>query len=276
MVQGILRAIQAQAPPEQVISARLLPHEEGAERGDAESSMKRKQPQPSDPIDLAARALRHRDRSRSQIDERLARAGVGGRSTGRCARCARAHRLRRRRAVRRAARRVAGRPRVRRRGDPGVARATAFRRSWSGLAVGALPPKPSGPRRSSRPSARRRGRLPGSRGRVRRGVGRGAAGEFAADGPRRRVPSPDYESLNPETVRFCLQSSASPIESTVPVSHDFSHLEPASTADASEREPELKSRGATRVAPGIPICECGALRADEPEEPPMLVVVAAS
>src|SRR5262249_23761846 len=30
VVQGILRAIQAQAPPEQVISARLLPHEEGA------------------------------------------------------------------------------------------------------------------------------------------------------------------------------------------------------------------------------------------------------
>jgi SOS response regulatory protein OraA/RecX len=38
--------------------------------------MQRKQPQPSDPIDLAARALRHRDRSRSQIDDRLARAGV--------------------------------------------------------------------------------------------------------------------------------------------------------------------------------------------------------
>jgi regulatory protein len=38
--------------------------------------MKRQQPQASDPIDLAARALRHRDRSRSQIDERLARAGV--------------------------------------------------------------------------------------------------------------------------------------------------------------------------------------------------------
>lgn len=38
--------------------------------------MKRKQPQASDPIDVAARALRHRDRSRRQIDERLARAGV--------------------------------------------------------------------------------------------------------------------------------------------------------------------------------------------------------
>ncbi len=38
--------------------------------------MKRKQPQPSDPVDLAAKALQHRDRSRSQIDERLARAGV--------------------------------------------------------------------------------------------------------------------------------------------------------------------------------------------------------
>jgi recombination protein RecA len=29
VVQGILRAIQAQAPPEQVISARLLPQEDG-------------------------------------------------------------------------------------------------------------------------------------------------------------------------------------------------------------------------------------------------------
>jgi len=38
--------------------------------------MTRKQPQRSDPIDLAAKALRHRDRSRSQIDERLARSGV--------------------------------------------------------------------------------------------------------------------------------------------------------------------------------------------------------
>ena len=38
--------------------------------------MKRKQPQTSDPVDLAAQALRHRDRSRTQIDERLARAGV--------------------------------------------------------------------------------------------------------------------------------------------------------------------------------------------------------
>ena len=38
--------------------------------------MKRKQPHASDPIDLAARALRHRDRSRTQIEERLARAGV--------------------------------------------------------------------------------------------------------------------------------------------------------------------------------------------------------
>ena len=38
--------------------------------------MKRKQPQPSDPLDVAAKALRHRDRSRRQIDERLARAGV--------------------------------------------------------------------------------------------------------------------------------------------------------------------------------------------------------
>src|SRR5256885_2269855 len=40
--------------------------------------MSRKQPPASDPIDLAAQALRHRDRARRQIDERLARAGVGG------------------------------------------------------------------------------------------------------------------------------------------------------------------------------------------------------
>jgi regulatory protein len=30
-----------------------------------------------DPIDVAAAALRHRDRSRSEVDERLAKAGVG-------------------------------------------------------------------------------------------------------------------------------------------------------------------------------------------------------
>jgi regulatory protein len=30
-----------------------------------------------DPIEIAARALQHRDRSRQQLDERLARAGVG-------------------------------------------------------------------------------------------------------------------------------------------------------------------------------------------------------
>ena len=38
--------------------------------------MKRKRPQASDPIELAARALRHRDRSRRQVDERLERAGI--------------------------------------------------------------------------------------------------------------------------------------------------------------------------------------------------------
>jgi regulatory protein len=38
--------------------------------------MKRKRPQSSDPLELAARALRHRDRSRRQVEERLERAGV--------------------------------------------------------------------------------------------------------------------------------------------------------------------------------------------------------
>src|SRR5581483_2943648 len=31
---------------------------------------------PQDPLDLAARALRHRDRSRSDLEQRLAKAGV--------------------------------------------------------------------------------------------------------------------------------------------------------------------------------------------------------
>ena len=33
-------------------------------------------PEPPDPVALAARALRHRDRSRRQLDERLERAGI--------------------------------------------------------------------------------------------------------------------------------------------------------------------------------------------------------
>jgi regulatory protein len=38
--------------------------------------MKRKRPQASDPIEVAARALRRRDRSRRDVDSRLAQAGV--------------------------------------------------------------------------------------------------------------------------------------------------------------------------------------------------------
>jgi regulatory protein len=38
--------------------------------------MKRKRPQASDPVEVAVRALRHRDRSRQQVEERLERAGV--------------------------------------------------------------------------------------------------------------------------------------------------------------------------------------------------------
>jgi regulatory protein len=38
--------------------------------------MKRKRPHASDPLEIAARALRHRDRSRRQVEERLERAGV--------------------------------------------------------------------------------------------------------------------------------------------------------------------------------------------------------
>ena len=88
VVQGILQAIQAQAPPEQVISARLLPQGEVPERGDAGARSGRgrdrggvsadpsRMPAERDPIDLAARALHHRDRSRRELDDRLARAGV--------------------------------------------------------------------------------------------------------------------------------------------------------------------------------------------------------
>jgi regulatory protein len=36
-------------------------------------------PQERDPVELAARALQHRDRSRRELDDRLARAGVGDR-----------------------------------------------------------------------------------------------------------------------------------------------------------------------------------------------------
>ena len=86
VVQAILQAIQALAPPEQVISARLLPRAEGAEaiveleREDAEQRSERKDAghlPDRDPIELATRALRRHDRSRHELDERLAKAGIG-------------------------------------------------------------------------------------------------------------------------------------------------------------------------------------------------------
>ena len=86
VVQGILQAIQAQAPTEQVdLGAACSPEGEQPDRGDAgaRGTWKRKRPRPPsamaaperDPVDLAARALQHRDRSRHEIDQRLARAG---------------------------------------------------------------------------------------------------------------------------------------------------------------------------------------------------------
>ena len=130
IVQAILQAIQAQAPPEQVISARLLPEGDRAGRGQAGARGGRRgsdrggvvtghgEPRERDPIELAARALQHRDRSRQELDERLARAGVGDERARRRARHARARRLRRRRPVRR-------RPG----GSPSPGGATATRRS---------------------------------------------------------------------------------------------------------------------------------------------------
>ena len=90
IVQGILLAVQAQAPEGQVISARLLPEGdqpvearpvleevEGGRRGSDRGGVVSREPRERDPVELAARALQHRDRSRRELDERLARAGVG-------------------------------------------------------------------------------------------------------------------------------------------------------------------------------------------------------
>ena len=190
--------------------------------------MKRKQPQTSDPVDLAAAALRHRDRSRLQVDERLARAGVedGRRADaldaleriGYVATPASPGSALRRSPTEATATRRSGR----------CWRPTASRRRSSARRSGRFGRRSSARRRSSRPR-----RLAADGGPARpKGFGEqsveAAAGEFAADGPRRRVPNPDDASLNPETVVF-LQSSVSPIESTVPVSHDFSHRAPRQT-----------------------------------------------
>src|SRR5947208_11065844 len=61
VVQGILQAIQAQAPPGQVISARLLP--QGEVSNEAIPVLDEEEPPASDDtLEVAARALRHRDR----------------------------------------------------------------------------------------------------------------------------------------------------------------------------------------------------------------------
>ncbi len=125
VVQGILQAIQAQAPPEQVVSARLLP-DGRAGGGDRQSTTRKPRrsragrpcPNGCDPLELAARALKHRDRSRHELDRRLEEAGIASRRARADARNARADRLPRRPALRRDPGTDARRARLRRRGDP--------------------------------------------------------------------------------------------------------------------------------------------------------------
>ncbi len=117
VVQAILQAIQAQAPPEQVISARLLPQTATGRRDGAERRGRRARPpadrrlgSDADPLEVAARSLRHRDRSRRRSTQRLAKAGVGEAERAEALERLAAARLRRRRALRgrRARRRLPG------------------------------------------------------------------------------------------------------------------------------------------------------------------------
>ena len=94
VVQQILQQIQAQAGPEQAISARLLPTVAGAEEVTPvvdeveEQEQERKPPRPRnrrhdavpeqpDAVEQALRALRYRDRTTAELSARLAKRGVG-------------------------------------------------------------------------------------------------------------------------------------------------------------------------------------------------------
>ena len=124
VVQAILQAIQAQAPgtghlgppaaasgePTEVTpvlddeeDARAEPTAEPRPRNDRPCQHRHRLCRDPDPIELAARALRHRDRSRHELDERLARAGVDDAERAEALDDPRAGRLRRRRPLRRRA-----------------------------------------------------------------------------------------------------------------------------------------------------------------------------
>ena len=97
VVQQILQQIQAQAGPEQAISARLLPSVAGAEEvtpivdeveeqeagagGSRLGCITRSEdaavPEQPDAVEQALRALRYRDRTTAELSERLAKRGVG-------------------------------------------------------------------------------------------------------------------------------------------------------------------------------------------------------
>ena len=142
-------------------------------------------PRERDPVELAARALQHRDRSRRELDERLARAGVADDRTCRRPRHARACRLRRRRPVRRLACSLPRREGIWRRGDPARSRGPRGRRR--GRSGRDRRPGAGGrPGTGARGTARllgENGAAPGAKGLL-RGVARGSAGSRRCGGCR--------------------------------------------------------------------------------------------
>ena len=111
LVQQILARIQAEAPDEQIISARLLPAQAAGEAViEVETVMERKRRFPSRAdamtpaeaaLEQALRALRHRDRTATEIDRYLESRGVAEDERRERDRNARPNRPRRRSSVRR-------------------------------------------------------------------------------------------------------------------------------------------------------------------------------
>ena len=168
VVQAILQRDPGAGAAEQVISARLLPQARAGDVADDEvddtKAAERRAPRPPahaepDPIDLAARALRHRDRSRSEIDERLARAGVERRRDG----PTRSTRLERVGYV-----------------DDAPVRRHAARRRWPAAGYGDAAIRHD----LARPRRRRRG----DRGGARRARARGRAGRASSSSGSARTP----------------------------------------------------------------------------------------
>ena len=91
LVQQILGRIQAEAPEEQVISARLLPTQAPQARRSSRSTSRKRFPSRAEPaldgadaaVEAALRLLRHRDRSAAQIDPRARRRAVSRRRPAR-------------------------------------------------------------------------------------------------------------------------------------------------------------------------------------------------